>query len=1411
MFGLDLTSTGVAEADEAPVAPVIGAYRVVRRLGEGGMGLVYFAEQSVPIRREVALKVMKPGMNSRQVLARFESERQALAMLNHPGIAAIFDAGTTEDGRPFFAMEYVPGTSINAYCDERRLPVAERLELFLQVCAAVQHAHQKGIIHRDLKPSNILVTRRDDLPFVKVIDFGVAKATAFRLTDRTLDTQLGLVLGTPEYMSPEQAGATRFDVDTRTDIYSLGVVLYELLAGIKPFERQDLRVAAVLEMLRVLREVEAPRLTTRISSLGAAAAEIAQRRQTDVRSLARQLHGDLEWITLRTLDKDPAHRYASVSELAGDVRRHLQDEPLISGPPSLTSRVLKFGKRHRALAFTAAGVVASMLAASVVSSFFWFSAERARREANRQLISALVARGMGLVDSADPLRGLVYLTHALKLEQDAARQRVHRMRIAAVGARTPRLVRLWNHGALLGPLGFATTADGVIATGGIDGVARLWSVEQNGVVRTLRHGAVIIVVDLTTDGTRLLTAGEDDVARVWHTATGEHVGEPLRHRALSTATFSPDGRFVATGSRDGTVRVWDASTGASLCEGSHKEAISRVRFAPDSQRLLTVSDNGSIGVWTLPRCAAAFQPLRHDTSYAASAAAFSPDGRLIATAAPDKTARLWDAMSGRPAMPPLRHTDNVVSTEFNKDGTLLFTTTVDRMTTVWRVLDGTTVFSRQSSSVPRAADVGAQGILATGSGGGDVDVWMPDGKRLALLPHSNSSSVSFLPSGRFLVTAARDGLLRVWDIAPSLPRPPALQMNEGDGAYQLAFSPDGKSLALTTLSAAAIRIFNVENGVPEGPPNRPVWDFDFSPDGRRLATASRQKARVWDVHTGEPVSPIVELMRILRVKFSPDGKTVAVAGGDRAGDLRVWDAASGSTRFDPVRLDNPTGSLEFTRDGRRLLTATTLRQGNLTLWNVATGKIEARASHSMGSATQFAKINQAGTEVWSVGDDQQVRVWRLSGGGSDPAPKLQVGGAPTTLQLSPNDQTVAVGTYGGEIRVADTRTFAVSAWPMRHAGLIYTLSFSRDSSVLVTTAGDGMARVWDVASGEPLTTWLTTGVQFPRYAAVSPSGSVWSYVGEGVFLERFETEQGSADSLIRHAEMKAAHTLTAATIHTPLFATDVEARWHATQTVDTVQDPGRELWLVWLARFEWLHGHVRESLKALEELRTIRPLRWPEVMQQVGALASVGQWNQVITELESHRGWYSGSPEFLFFEAIARRQLGDRRSVSTLCRQQLSEHGDTQNGERASWIVHICLMAGPDAGLDWEAVGRLAQRTQEIWRERITLELLTSAVLVRQGRLAEARRQLRDLTATGSEAPLLGRAFLALAETAAGEPVSARATLEKAAEYRPREAEAGSWYRPWFNAEAELVRSEAIAMLHGQRHPVRDVAVKRAR
>jgi serine/threonine protein kinase/tetratricopeptide (TPR) repeat protein len=334
----------------------IGPYRILEPLGEGGMGIVYLAEQREPVRRRVALKLIKPGMDSKQVLARFESERQALAIMNHRSVAKVFDAGVSENGRPYFVMEYVQGVPITLHCDAHRYSLRDRLELFVQTCEAIQHAHQKGIIHRDIKPSNVLVSMEDGHPVAKVIDFGVAKAIDQRLTERTLFTQHGTLIGTPEYMSPEQAGTSHFAVDTRTDIYSLGVLLYELLVGALPFDSDSLRNAAALEMLRIIREDDPPRPATRISSLGDGVEEIARRRLTDPRSLARKLKGELDWITMRTLEKDPSRRYSSASELASDIRRYLREEPVLAGPPNATYRMRKFVHRHR-LAVAAVGIV----------------------------------------------------------------------------------------------------------------------------------------------------------------------------------------------------------------------------------------------------------------------------------------------------------------------------------------------------------------------------------------------------------------------------------------------------------------------------------------------------------------------------------------------------------------------------------------------------------------------------------------------------------------------------------------------------------------------------------------------------------------------------------------------------------------------------------------------------------------------------------------------------------------------------------------------------------------------------------------------------------------------------------------------------------------------------------------------
>ncbi len=371
---------------ELPPGHVLGRWVIRQRLGEGGFADVYVAEEDPPLRRRVAIKILKAAMCSADVVARFEAERQALAMMDHPHVARVFGTGTSETGRPYCVLEFVPGESITAYCDRHRLAVRRRLKLFLQACEAVQHAHQKGIIHRDLKPSNVLVTAPDGEATVKVIDFGVAKAIGPRLTDKTIFTEYGQLIGTPAYMSPEQAEMTGLDIDTRSDIYSLGVLLYELLAGMLPFDPEAFRTASLAEIQRIIRDDEPDMPSARFALLPPEAAKaLATARSTDPRGLARALRGDVDWITMKAIDKDRTRRYSSASELAADVSRSLRSVPVLAGPPSARYWLNKFVRRHKVGAAATSTLVFGLLAGLVFSTHAAIDQARARAEAEAAL------------------------------------------------------------------------------------------------------------------------------------------------------------------------------------------------------------------------------------------------------------------------------------------------------------------------------------------------------------------------------------------------------------------------------------------------------------------------------------------------------------------------------------------------------------------------------------------------------------------------------------------------------------------------------------------------------------------------------------------------------------------------------------------------------------------------------------------------------------------------------------------------------------------------------------------------------------------------------------------------------------------------------------------------------------------
>ena len=780
-----------ASAATSPDAPgekagnQIGHYKLLQQIGEGGCGLVYMAEQEEPVRRRVALKVIKLGMDTKQVIARFEAERQALAMMDHPNIARVFEAGATEAGRPYFVMELVRGIKITDYCDEHNLSTNERLDLFTQVCRAVQHAHQKGVIHRDLKPSNILVASNDGVPVPKVIDFGIAKATQGRLTDQTLFTAFEQFVGTPAYMSPEQAELTMQDVDTRTDIYSLGVLLYELLTSRTPFDGKELLASGLDAMRRTIREQEPKRPSTKLSTmLEGELTTTAKHRRTDAPKLIHLLRGDLDWIVMKCLEKDRARRYETANGLARDIERHLGNEPVMARPPSRLYEFQKTVRRHWVGFAAVTAVLAALVIGTLVSTLSALEARRAgareakaRSLAEQRLYEAKLseARAKRLTGVAGQrFESLAAIAEAAGIHPSPElRDEV----VACLGLTDLRLQQSL-------PVPTRWVGEGVA----FDSRLELYAYETNGgmSVRSLidrREIEFIPVKEGDTALTALWCLQFDPRSRYLcaRVMRGEdhafHSGEQIHWRVWDVtrsgavvldvpgeiAAFSPDGEQVAIAQADGTISIQELASSNEPRRLTIGERLSQLCFSPDGAWIAGCGPGSSIvGIW---EAGSGQLDIRLLDAYAIHTLAWSPDSSLLATGSAAGQISLWNVRRGKLQMRLEGHSGNVVGITFDHQGSLLASESWDTTARLWELASGKQLVVCPIGTTPSihfSLDDRSLGGFFDGTNCQVLEVAHPTGyRRLSHLGHPASSGMDFTSDGRVAAVAGEGGTLLV--------------------------------------------------------------------------------------------------------------------------------------------------------------------------------------------------------------------------------------------------------------------------------------------------------------------------------------------------------------------------------------------------------------------------------------------------------------------------------------------------------------------------------------------------------------------------------------------------------------------------------------------------------------------------
>jgi eukaryotic-like serine/threonine-protein kinase len=1037
----------VSESAQSPGVR-IGRYKIRENLGEGGCGVVYAAEQEEPVRRRVALKVIKLGMDTRAVVARFEAERQALAMMDHPNIARVLDAGATETGRPYFVMELVRGIRVTDYCDQNNLSTRERLDLFIKVCHAIQHAHQKGIIHRDIKPSNILVTLHDGVPVPKVIDFGIAKATEGRLTDATVYTQLHQFIGTPAYISPEQAEMSGLDIDTRSDIYSLGVLLYELLAGRTPFNGEELIASGLDGMRKTIREKEPVRPSTRVGTLqGEELTTTAKRRSTDGPKLVHQLKGDLDWIVMKCLEKDRTRRYDTATGLVLDLKRHLNNEPVVARPASTAYRLQKAIQRHK-LGFAAVtAVMAALIFGLVAAQRQAIRATRAERAKQTLLTSeqkarlaATHAQGEAEVERDRARRNLyaadITLAHQAWLQSNLGKAR--RLLARTQPAAGQQDLRGWEWRYLWG----LTRGDDSIEVARFDGgVFHLAFMDND---RTVAVGLTGLSAE--ERGNLLFDIG---TSRLSNRRT-------FGRTELAVSAYFPEKKWLLSTfveSNRWGVSVLNAVTLEEIKQVPASSYIKAIAISPDGERIAAYQSGKKAGanVWRTKDWAHSF--------------------------------------IGDPSASGGYHAGGVG-----------FLGAGDRMVIGWgngdiTVHDSVTGHKLREVAAHRGDGINAMAIspdsrvIATGAGytARTVKLWNPEnGERLGELTNHQAAilALAFSPEGALLASSSGDQTIRLWN-TKTWSEVATLRGHE-DEVYSLAFSADGRRL-ITGGKDGSIRLWQIPpvqrsaagSALPE-----PCRYFAVSPEGGRLVTVEDDYI-LWNLDTGEKRATLTELRGNRgSCDFSPDGRQLLVAG--RKGKVRIWDFERRSlSEFDTGHEADVAGvkTLGVTNF---LLAAWWGSPARLGLWNFETRQLLRQFELP---ASQFSEGNFSRRGDFALGhEDGSVTLWSLKSGWiptNFPAHRRAVSG----IAFTPDGGILATAGTEGTAKLWNLTTHREIVTLKGHLKSIKAVDISPDGSRLVTAAGGvESVKLWDMNTQQELITLTSEDAVIP-VLIFSPDGN----------------------------------------------------------------------------------------------------------------------------------------------------------------------------------------------------------------------------------------------------------------------------------------------------------------------------------